>query len=101
MGYVITKAEMFRRIDVRKCNHKFIINTGFEKYRATPKVVTAALDLYFKGVSLRKICDHLRQFYSVKMTHASVIKWLRKFVDVVKPYVDSMSPPQTERDLSC
>jgi hypothetical protein len=56
------------------CNDKFIINTGFEKYRETPKVVTAALDLYFKGVSLRKICDHLRQFYSVKMTHASVIK---------------------------
>ncbi|MGB7955275.1 MAG: hypothetical protein WCF23_14950 [Candidatus Nitrosopolaris sp.] len=37
----------------KECNHKFIINTGFEKYRATPKVVTAALDLYFKGVSLR------------------------------------------------
>ncbi len=28
------------------------------------------------------------------MTHASVIKWLRKFVDIVKPYVDSMSPPR-------
>jgi putative transposase len=78
----------------KSCHHKYIINTGFEKYRATPKVVTAALDLYFKGVSLRKICDHLRQFYSVKMTHASVIKWLRKFVDVVKPYVDSLSPPR-------
>jgi putative transposase len=78
----------------KSCKHKFIINTGFEKYRATPKVVTAALDLYFKGVSLRKICDHLRQFYGVKKTHVSIIKWLRKFVDVVKPYVDSLSPPR-------
>ncbi len=77
----------------KNCKHKFITNTGFEKYRATPKVVTAALDLYFKGVSLRKICDHLRQFYNVKKTHVSIIKWLRKFVNIVKPYVDSLRPP--------
>lgn len=85
----------------KECNHKFIINTGFEKYRATPKVVTAALDLYFKGVSLRKICDHLRQFYSVKMTPRFSNKLNRldifveaferfKIIDEVTPVIDSL-----------
>jgi len=89
--HITTDTEHEKGRQVRGLAIAFI---GFEKYRTTPKVVTAALDLYFKGVSLRKICDHLRQFYGVKMTHVSVIKWLRKFVDVVKPYVDSMSPPR-------
>jgi hypothetical protein len=53
-----------------------------------------AIGLLAAAIALRKICDHLRQFYSVKMTHASVIKCPRKFVVVVKPYVDSMSPPR-------
>jgi transposase-like protein len=55
--------------------------------------VTAALDLYFKGVSLRKVCDHLKQFYGIEVTHPAVIKWIRKFVKVVKPYVDQLVPP--------
>jgi putative transposase len=81
-----------QRYRCTNCNHKFIINFGFEKARANPKTVTAALDLYFKGISLRKVCDHLQQFYGVKPSHATIINWIRKFVDVVKPYVDSIEP---------
>ncbi|MDQ6866302.1 MAG: transposase [Thermoproteota archaeon] len=81
-----------QRYRCTNCNHKFIINFGFEKARANPKTVTAALDLYFKGISLRKVCDHLQQFYGIKPSHATIINWIRKFVDVVKPYVDSIEP---------
>jgi putative transposase len=49
--------------------------------------------LYFKGVSLRKACEHLKQFYDVRISHVAIIKWIRKFVDIVKPFVDSISPP--------
>jgi transposase-like protein len=82
-----------QRYRCKNCNHKFIVNHGFEKAKASPKAVTAALDLYFKGVSLRKVCDHLKQFYGIKVSHVAVIKWIRKFVKVVKPYVDAMRPP--------
>ena len=36
---------------------------GFEKMQVTAKMVTVALDLYFKSISLKKIVDHLDQFY--------------------------------------
>ena len=40
----------------KECKHKFIINTGFEKiFALTPESRYCILDLYFKGVSLRKI----------------------------------------------
>ena len=31
-------------------------------------------------------------FYGVKPSHATIINWISKFVDVVKPYVDSIEP---------
>jgi transposase-like protein len=82
-----------QRYRCKECNYKFIINIGFERNRANPKTVTVAIDLFFKNMSLRKICDHLKQFHDVEVTHVTIIKWIRKFVDTVKPFVDSITPP--------
>jgi transposase-like protein len=54
-----------QRYTCKSCNYRFIINSGFEHARADPKAITAALDLYFKGISLRKVTDHLKQFYNI------------------------------------
>jgi putative transposase len=48
--------------------------------------------LYFKGVSLRKAADHLKQFYNFGVDYSSICRWIRKFVDLVQPYVDSLVP---------
>lgn len=82
-----------QRYSCKDCHYRFAINSGFEKARADPKVITAALDLYFKGISLRKVCDHVKQFHNIEVSHVAVIKWIRKFVRLVKPYVDSIEAP--------
>jgi transposase-like protein len=87
------KSGDIQRYRCKECGHKFIVNIGFEKSRANPKAVTVALDLFFKKVSLRLICDHLKQFHNITVTHVSILNWIRKFVDTVKPYVDSIIPP--------
>ncbi len=74
-----------QRYRCKNCSHRFIVNHGFEQSKANPKAVTAALDLYFKGVSLRKISDHIKQFYDIKVSAVAILKWIRKFVDVVQP----------------
>lgn len=92
-GIRYNKSGDIQRYRCKECNHKFIVNIGFEKSRANPKAVTVALDLYFKGVSLRKVCDHLKQFHNIAVTHVSILNWISKFVDTVRPYVDSIVPP--------
>ncbi len=87
------KSGDIQRYRCKKCNHKFIVNIGFERSRANSKAVLVSLDLFFKKVSLRQICDHLKQFYNISVTHVSILNWIRKFVDTVKPYVDSITPP--------
>src|SRR5437867_12704636 len=56
-----------QRYSCKDCHHRFAVNSGFEKARADPKVITAALDLYFKGISLRKVCDHVKQFHGIEV----------------------------------
>jgi putative transposase len=82
-----------QRYSCKDCHFRFALKSGFERARADGKVITAALDLYFKGVSLRKVCDHLKQFYDIEVTHVAIIKWIKKFVRLVKPYVDRIEAP--------
>jgi len=58
------------------------------KFKAN--IIVASLDLYFKGLSLRKICDHLKQQYGVKVTHPTILSWIRKYVKTVKSYTDKL-----------
>jgi len=76
----------------KDCGHKFIRSNGFDKTKATPKAITVALDLYFKGVSQRKIVDHLKQFEEVKVTQPCVLKWIRKYVELMSQYVEQFQP---------
>ena len=81
-----------QRYSCKACGYKFSSNIGFERMKHDPKAITAALDLYFKGVSQRKIVHHLKQFYSVKVTQPCIVKWLRKYVSLVKEYTDQLVP---------
>jgi len=76
----------------KDCGHKFVHNLGFEKVKATPKAITIALDLYFKGVSQRKIVEHLKMFEGVTVTQPCVLKWIRRYVDLMKGYVEKFTP---------
>lgn len=75
------------------CSHRWNAKTlGFEKMRANPHAITVALDLYFKGVSLRKIVDHLAQFERVNVSHVAILKWIQKYVELMRDYVDTLKP---------
>jgi transposase-like protein/DNA-directed RNA polymerase subunit M/transcription elongation factor TFIIS len=82
-----------QRFKCTSCSHRWNAkNEGFEHMRANPHAITVALDLYFKGVSLRKIVDHLNQFERVNVSHVAVLKWIQKYVALMRDYVDTMKP---------
>jgi putative transposase len=83
-----------QRYVCKSCGHRYVVNPAFENAKASSKVITAAIDLYFKGVSFRKISDHLKQFYSFDIHCSNVCRWVKKFANVVQPYVDSLVPSQ-------
>ncbi len=92
-GFRRNKHDVVQRFSCKDCGRRFVVNVdGFHKAEYNPKIITLALDLYFKGASLRKIVDHIKQFYGLALSHVCVLKWIRKYVALMKAYVDELKP---------
>ncbi|MBI3639926.1 MAG: IS1/IS6 family transposase [Thaumarchaeota archaeon] len=85
------KACEIQRYRCLDCGNRFCNNIGLRS-KVSAKAITASLDLYFRGVSLRQVRQHLLQFYGINITHVAIYKWIRKFGEVVQPYVDQIIP---------
>jgi transposase-like protein len=95
-GYRYNENKKVQRYQCNECKRRFILNKGFEKMRINPKIITLSLDLYFKGVSLRKIVDHIKQFHGIEVSHMAVYKWIHKYVKLIKQNVDKLTPNISE-----
>jgi transposase-like protein len=59
--------------------------------RATPQIVTSAMQLYFTGESLRNVQKFLK-LQGVSVSHVSVLKWIKKYVGLMKEYLEKIKP---------
>jgi transposase-like protein len=76
----------------KACKKRFVVDLGFSKMKCSPQVITASLDLYFKGISLRKITDHLKQFHGVTVNCSTVLRWIQRYIALMKEYADKLMP---------
>ncbi len=74
------------------CRRKFVPEDGFKRLKGEAQVITLALDLYFKGLSLRQITDTLAQFHNLEVDHSTVYRWLKRYVDVLTIYAEGLRP---------
>ncbi len=82
-----------KRYSCKKCGKWFTLREdGFHRMRNDPRIITLCLDAYYKGMSFRDIVDHVKQFYGVRITHVSVMKWVGKFMRMLAAYHDSLEP---------
>jgi transposase-like protein len=91
-GIRANKAGKVQRFTCKVCGYRFVVNEGFLKMKNDGKIVCLALDLYFKGNSFRKIADTLSQFYGVNVEHSTIIRWLQKYVEIARAFVDDLKP---------
>jgi transposase-like protein len=75
----------------KTCGKRFSINIGFEKMRATPQIITSAMQLYFTGESLRNVQKFLK-LQGVNVSHSSVLRWIRKYISLMNSYLKKIKP---------
>ena len=80
-----------QRFSCKVCEKWFVINLGFEKMKASPQVITSAMQLYFSGASFRNTAKFLR-LQGVKVSHVAVYKWISKYVGLMEKYIDKLRP---------
>ena len=76
----------------RECNKRFVVNDGFSKMKYDPEIITQALDLYFKGLSLRKVKDHFEQFLNKRIHHTTILNWIQKYTLIIDAYIKNFKP---------
>jgi len=86
-----TKCGDRQRYQCKNCHRKFV-NDPIKGYKATAKLITLSMDLYFKGLSYRKISDTLYQFYGLEVHFETVRRWINKFMKAINKYVATLEP---------
>lgn len=62
------------------------------RVKGNAKIVTLALDLYFKGLSFRDISDTILQFYNLGVHFDTIRRWVMKFTKIMNEYVKQFKP---------
>jgi putative transposase len=75
----------------KACGKRFSVNIGFEGMKASPQVITSAMQLYFTGESLRNVQKFLK-LQGVTVSHVAVGKWIKKYVRLMNTYVEKIKP---------
>ena len=90
-GILHNKSGDIQRFGCKDCGKRFVRNLGFEHLKASPKMVTGALQLYFSGESLRNTQRFLK-LQGVNVSHQTIYNWITKYVSLMEKYLDQITP---------
>jgi putative transposase len=79
------------------CGRRFAGREGFHNRRADPEKIALALDLYFRGLSVRKVQEHFRQVHQLRISHVTVYRWVVHFGKLVAEWMDSQGARTSDR----
>jgi len=91
------KSGIINRYLCKDCGFRFTDNNGFKKRRSEPEKIALALDLYFRGLSVRKIAEHFQQVYNLHVSHMTVYRWLVDYSKLASEWMDKQNTPTGER----
>ena len=74
----------------KDCKKKFTMDNGFYRMRFIDRMITCVLNLYYNGMSLRKIKSHLEVYYDCVCSHMTILRWIRKYITKISKFVDNL-----------
>ena len=77
------------------CKKWFSFNLGFEGMKASPKIITSAMQFYFTGESLRSVQKFIK-LQGVTVSHQTVHNWIKKYISIMKEHLDKITPQVSE-----
>lgn len=75
----------------KDCKKRFVLES-IKYIKSNAQMVTLAMDLFYKGNSLRDIADTFKQFYDLSLSHETIRNWIRKFTRTMNEYSKQLKP---------
>lgn len=91
--------EKIQRYECKECRHAFVQDQGFWKMKNTEHKVTASMDMYYSGMSLRKIQAHLKMFYPKNCHYSTIYRWLVKYSEMMSRLTDNLQLDKVGKEL--
>jgi len=79
-----------QRYECNKCKNAFVVDNGFFRMRNAPQKVTQAIDLFYRGISTRKVQEHLGVFYPHNADHTSILRWIWKYAKIISSFTSKL-----------
>jgi transposase-like protein len=83
------KSGVVTRYLCKTCGLRFTGKEGFQRRRSEPEKIALALDLYFRGMSLRQIVEHFSQVHALKVSHVTIYRWITHYSKLAADWLDS------------
>ncbi len=83
---------LIQRYRCRSCSYRFVEKDAFFRMRNNPKKITLCMDLFFRGISTRKVQEHLQAFYPHNSSHKSIYKWVVRYSNYISRFTDTLKP---------
>jgi len=74
----------------KNCRKYFTNDDGFYRMRNNPQKITCGIDLFYRGVSTRKVQEHFQTFYPHNSSHMSIYRWVVKFSKKISKFTDNL-----------
>ncbi|HUS51163.1 MAG TPA: DDE-type integrase/transposase/recombinase [Candidatus Paceibacterota bacterium] len=85
------RREKIQKYFCKSCNHRFVLDNPFFRMRNKEQVITQCMDLYYSGMSFRKIAQHLQRFFPKDVNASTIYRWILKFVPMMKKFTDKQN----------
>ena len=85
------KTGNIQKYQCKDCKKRFALNVGFEAMRYDDTIITSALQMYFSGMSVRKIADHF-EMLGTDISHVAIYQWINKYSKTISEYLKNITP---------
>jgi len=76
----------------KECGHRFTVGSDFPKMRTQSRIISSSIDLYFEGLSVRKIQTQIDKLFGTHVSQMAIWKWIMKYSALVSQYVETLKP---------
>lgn len=80
-----------------RCGSYTTPDDGFWKMRYPAEIISAGIELYYAGVSLREISSLFWRLFGVKVSNIGILKWIRKYSKQVEQFKKMKRPKLSGR----
>lgn len=81
---------LIQRYKCKSCNACFTVDDGFFRMRNTPQKISQSIDLFYRGVSTRKVQEHLAIFHPHNASNVSIYNWVVKYAKMISTFTNRL-----------